>query len=601
MRIVSVLAFVVLFSSLAPAALSTNDDPLVAPSVSAQSPSVTWTVALYISADNTLSDNVQQDLDEIAQAGIADNVRVVALVDQSTNGDSRLLFFSGGAWNTKSLSAVNSSWGNELAMGSPSTLRDFASWAFSEYPSEHTALDLWGHGAGWSGVCMDRGDWLTLPELSTALAGQRLDLISIDACQMGMVEVAYQLRGCADVLVASEKDVPAEGWQYGDWLQKMSTVSTAANAGVALAQTYMSWARNHSAYSATISVIDLGAMPALGQSLDSFSHELWSSTSLLRPNILLARGATERYDGDAEYDLAHFARNVAVEGGSARLARLGAELDSAISKAITYNDAWTRLGDEPAEHANGISIWLPSNGPTAYYAELDLSIATDWNRFLGSLSESSRAPAIAINLTAEGLDVDEDGALDACSLSLATNASGSVIFELNGPAGNVSTSVPVVGGHASDALDGLPAGAYLATAYVYAPDGELLAIAEVPEVALFQSWLYVEGSVRDDDGKPISGAKVEIGWGRGFREYAMTDGEGVFSARLLYPTDFSNGTITGATDGAQTLTASAPEAVSVQFEFVVERSAVGWMPLAVAAILLYLALLVGLYGKPRNL
>lgn len=539
-----------------------------------------WTIAIYISGDNTLSENVQQDLDEIAHAGIAENVRVVALVDQSSTGDSRLLFFSGGAWNTKSLTAVNSSWGSELAMDSPQTLRDFVSWAFSEYPSERTALDLWGHGAGWSGVCMDHGDWLTLPELSGALSGQSLNLISIDACQMGMIEVAYQLRESADVLVASEKDVPAEGWQYGDWLSGMAGAGNATAAGTVLAQTYMSWALNHSAYSATVAVIDLGQIGSLAGPLDSFSHELIASWPLLRANITNARITTERYDGDAEYDLTHFAQNIAMRGGSPRLARDARVVEEFVAWTALYRDAWTRLGDEPAENANGLSIWFPSNGALPSYRALDFAVDTRWDDFLDAYSNISSTPAHAIHLDAVGVDSNSDGAADAIDATLETDATGSAIFVFESEEHYVSIDADLVSGHASATLNFADAGLYEVWAYVYDTAGALAALTSIPGGITVEAWLYVNGTVTDGAGELVDGALVEIGWGGGWRLNATTGADGAYSVRILYPTQFVNGTLTAIVEG-NSVSAEASGPGVVRLDFVVEgdTESFSWMPL----------------------
>src|SRR5204862_7720054 len=47
-----------------------------------------------------------------------------------------------------------------------------------------------------------------------AALGQPLDLLGFDACLMGMVEVAFQLRGTARVLVGSQLVEPGDGWSY---------------------------------------------------------------------------------------------------------------------------------------------------------------------------------------------------------------------------------------------------------------------------------------------------------------------------------------------------------------------------------------------------
>ena len=49
-----------------------------------------WTVALYISADNNLEKYAQIDIDEILDAGVPSNVNVVILLDRNEIGDTKL-------------------------------------------------------------------------------------------------------------------------------------------------------------------------------------------------------------------------------------------------------------------------------------------------------------------------------------------------------------------------------------------------------------------------------------------------------------------------------------------------------------------------------
>ncbi|MFH0815634.1 MAG: clostripain-related cysteine peptidase [Methanobacteriota archaeon] len=558
----------------------------------AQAARYDWVVAIYVSADNTLSDNVQQDLDEITSFVSQGSVDVFALVDQDGVGDSRLLEFGGDSWLDLGLAAINASWGPELDMGAPETLRDFVSWADSQQPECMHALDLWGHGAGWPGVCMDRGSWLTMPEIECALAGHEPDLLSIDACQMGMVEVAYQLRNSADVLVASEKDVPAEGWHYGYWLSSIQFAGVASLAGTLLAQTYMSWARNHSAYSTTVSVIDLKMMGSVAQSFSSFAHELRRSTSLLRNNITSARGTTERYDGDAEYDLAHLAQNIASKGGSRMLAGLTGDLEQAVYGSIVYSDAWTRLGDESAEHANGLSVWFPLNGATPSYRALALAADTGWAEFLDTYGTYAPAPHYRADLSIQREDTDGDGAMDAATLSVDTDAEGVAVFLIDGLPMD-SEERTIASGHASASFTGLPFGTYPVSAYIYGKDGNLAAIAEPAEELVIEAWLHVNGTVTDKEGVPIDGAFVEVRWGDGGRANGTTGEAGRFEVKILCPTHFVNGTITASTVGAHPATADAGGPGELNMDLVVEDEKVGlWLPaLGISAFGIYAALL----------
>ncbi len=100
----------------------------------------------------------------------------------------------------------------EQNMGDPSTLNDFISWATSNYPADHYILILCGHGAGWVGICPDYTSGvfnpnavLNLPEIESALSScPPLDILLLFACQMGQIEVFYELKEYTNITLAVE-------------------------------------------------------------------------------------------------------------------------------------------------------------------------------------------------------------------------------------------------------------------------------------------------------------------------------------------------------------------------------------------------------------
>lgn len=93
-------------------------------------------------------------------------------------------------------------------------------------PAKGYGLVLWGHAKGWMSedndivepaprsYGNDRGKWMSLTSLATALKGERFDFIYLDCCLMGSVEVVYELRDAADVIVGSPTEVEGEGMPY---------------------------------------------------------------------------------------------------------------------------------------------------------------------------------------------------------------------------------------------------------------------------------------------------------------------------------------------------------------------------------------------------
>lgn len=65
-----------------------------------------------------------------------------------------------------------------------------------------------------------RNAFLTIK--NKVLKGKKLGLVGMDACLMGMVEVAYQIRDCANYFVSSQEFEFARGWSYGRLFQELN-------------------------------------------------------------------------------------------------------------------------------------------------------------------------------------------------------------------------------------------------------------------------------------------------------------------------------------------------------------------------------------------
>ncbi|MBA7532108.1 hypothetical protein ES705_24334 [subsurface metagenome] len=113
-------------------------------------------------------------------------------------------------------------------MSDPAVLTDFVNWAATNYSAEHYLLVLSDHGAGWreedeifKGIIWDdtTGGWehIDIPELAQCLenANINIDILALDACNMQMIEVAYELgaemTSPPNYLIASENT----GWTGG--------------------------------------------------------------------------------------------------------------------------------------------------------------------------------------------------------------------------------------------------------------------------------------------------------------------------------------------------------------------------------------------------
>ena len=234
-----------------------SNDPL--PTLSSTGPSdQTWTIMLYQDADDkVLEEDIFLDLNEAERIGSSENVQIVAQLDRYTGG------FSGdGNWSTarryfitrdNNLQTISSELIEDLGevnMADGQTLVDFVTWAANEYPADKYVLIMSDHGIGWPGgwtdpdpvVPTDRslpitaalGNDLYLMEIDQALADIRaqtnidqFELIGMDACLMGGVEIFSALAPHARYAVASQEVEPALGWAYAGFLEQLT-----ANPGV---------------------------------------------------------------------------------------------------------------------------------------------------------------------------------------------------------------------------------------------------------------------------------------------------------------------------------------------------------------------------------
>ena len=182
-----------------------------------------WTIMMYMAADNDLYNiYFDQDWEAMKAVGSTERVHLVAFVDrESTHRANYYYIRRGDSENLQELDSVNS--------GDGQTLLNFISFAKQRYPAERYALILWNHGGGWrisnKGIGEDwanQKDLIEIPELANALsqAGVHFSLIGMDACRMATIEVAYEIRACGDVMVASQIDT-WYSFPYRQFLQSL--------------------------------------------------------------------------------------------------------------------------------------------------------------------------------------------------------------------------------------------------------------------------------------------------------------------------------------------------------------------------------------------
>ncbi len=218
--------------------------------------STDWTVMYYVDGDNNLETYLLDDISELSEGlESTDLINVIALVDRvdgyssdssvlgSDFTDTRLFRIGSGEIydipGKEYFPDIGENLSGEYNMGDGETLKSFIEYCKAYYPAENYALIFSNHGGGVRGSVSDRstsesstaalpskavcyddssnGDCLYTAEITDILdSSHSVDLMVYDACDLGLVEIAYQYRPnsgdfSADYMAASSTTV----WGYG--------------------------------------------------------------------------------------------------------------------------------------------------------------------------------------------------------------------------------------------------------------------------------------------------------------------------------------------------------------------------------------------------
>ncbi len=379
----------------------------------------TWLIMLYQDADDKiLEQDILVDLNEAERVGSTDNVTIVAQVDRYAGGysgdgnwtDTRRfhLEYDPNLGGIRSREVMNL---GEVNMASGDSLVDFVTWAMAEYPADKHVLIMSDHGMGWPGGWSDAatrgrgddnvalaaatGDQIFLMELDRSLEQIRqqtgldkFELIGMDACLMGHVEVFEALAPHAHYAVASQEVEPALGWAYTGFLTELAGNPdvTGAELGQYIVRTYIdedqritdSQARaewtGRGLFGApspaqlsqqlgddiTLTAVDLNQMPRVMNALNDLAYVLQGEDQrLVAEARQYAQGFTSIWGNKvpASYlDLKNMTAIIDQKSRNPQVKQAIASLNGAIDAAVVAE----RSGPKKPG-ANGLSIYFPNS------------------------------------------------------------------------------------------------------------------------------------------------------------------------------------------------------------------------------------------------
>jgi hypothetical protein len=175
----------------------------------------------------------------------------------------------------------------DLNAASGNVLRDFLTFGVQECPAERYVVFMYGHSSGPMGLFYDRGsgqhvpNTLRLNDLADAMraVNGRVAVVIFRDCFMNTLEAAYQLRGAADFVVASQSVVPIAGiWPWRHMMTTLKPGAVAGDVARALAMqigTFLDDEANRGPFAdAPLSLIDVSAAEAAAEHLKALADAL---------------------------------------------------------------------------------------------------------------------------------------------------------------------------------------------------------------------------------------------------------------------------------------------------------------------------------------
>lgn len=401
-----------------------------------------WTVLVYLAGDNNLDEDGARDLAEMAKVGSNKDINVVAQFDRAgTVGTQRLFITKGGGYPKDSIADLG-----ETNTGDPKVLIDFLKWGISTYPAEKYMAVLWNHGSGWdeedvyeravkvspekekfarraiirgkrikktmfntsldeilSQPAPERAilyddesrDFLDNKEMKKVLTegaklipGNRFDLIGFDACLMNTIEVAYQLKDTAKVIVGSEETEPGAGWPYDKMLAALSAKPSMSpqELGKVIVDSYIkSYDKGANSEPVTMSAVNPDKISSVTSSLDKWALALKKNIMSQETfnTVLICSEKAQKFYYQTYKDIFDLARLIKEKSTVKEIQDTSTGLMDALKPGDNNYVLASKTLTPQMGNAHGASIYFPGHQSyTKYYDKLDFAKKSKWDEFV---------------------------------------------------------------------------------------------------------------------------------------------------------------------------------------------------------------------------
>lgn len=322
------------------------------------------TILFYMAGDNNLSNETQEKVNALCAAwNIEGDNHLLVYQDRGGENAPRLLEIKTGpdgkgmAEEVETFEADNSASAYVFAR----VLTD----VILRYPATDYGLIMFSHSSGWlpletqafpRSVTMDQDREMELREFADAIPEGQFSFIVFESCLMAGAEVAYELIGKTDKILASSTEIVSPGFTplYGKLLECLYKKTPALEE---FARTYYEYCNSLSGddRSATVSVIHPSGLVPLKEFLQRVERNVERWEWLDRSNI---QHFDRRKSDYLYYDLEGYIRQI---GSQAEINELAGILDAAVSyKAATESFMpGSGYGFSISQHC-GLTLYIPT-------------------------------------------------------------------------------------------------------------------------------------------------------------------------------------------------------------------------------------------------
>lgn len=216
---------------------------------------------------------------------------------------------------------------------------------------------------------------IDITDLADAIP-MKMDYIIFDACFMGGIEVAYELRNCCDRMVFSQTEILSDGMDYKTMLSYLFNPSGADLEG--FCENYYQYYNNGPDKSATISLVDCNRLEPLALACREIFEKYREKVDTLEKDTQ----AIQKYfrSGYAKYhawfyDLESIISNCGVTKDEQDF------INTSLRYCVKYKAATEKfLGSIELKHHSGLSMYIPYESRTylnSFYKTLE------WNKTTG--------------------------------------------------------------------------------------------------------------------------------------------------------------------------------------------------------------------------